>query len=135
MDAVGDHRLAGLRKLGIGHRLDQVVFRAEEIVQGHHAGLRRHGRGIGRRGDAELDIAGLHELQHLRLLSELGARILIDQHRALAQLFQFVCKDVAEDAVSGRLGLVICEAIMLHLLRARDVRNCDCRRGGCNFAQ
>src|SRR5262249_48464847 len=111
-----------------------MVFRAEEIVQRHHPGLRRYGRGVRRRRDAELDIAGFHELEHLRLLPELGARILIDEHRALAELLELVGKDVAEDAVSGRLGLVIGKAIMLPLLRARDVWSCDCSNSGCNSA-
>ena len=134
LNAVGDHRLAGLRKPGIGHRLDEMIFRAEKVVQRHDAGLRRHCRGVRRRRDAELDVAGFHELKHLRLLSELRARILIDQHGALAQVFQLVGKDIAEDAVPSGLGLVIGKAIMLHLLRARDVRSYDGCRSGCNSA-
>jgi hypothetical protein len=39
---------------------------------------------------AEIDIAGFHQLQHLRLLAELRAGILVDQHRALAQFLQLV---------------------------------------------
>ena len=76
------------------------------------------GRGIGRGGNAEFDVAGFHQLQHLRLLPELGARILVDQHGALAQRLELVGEDIAEDAIAGRLRLVVGEAIMLHLLRA-----------------
>ena len=104
-----------LTTVGIGDRLLQMVFRAEQEVQRHHAGLRRQRRGIGRRADAELDVAGLHELQHLRLLAELGAGILVDQHRALAELLQLVGEDVAGDAVARRVGLVVGEPVVLGL--------------------
>jgi hypothetical protein len=63
------------------------------------------------------DVAGLDQLQDLRLLPELRARILVDQHRALAQLLELVGEDVAEDAVAGGLRLVVGEAIMLCFLR------------------
>ncbi len=43
----------------------------------------------------------LHELEHLRLLAELRARILVDQHRALGEVLQLVGEDVADDAVAG----------------------------------
>ena len=42
--------------------------------------------------DAEIEVAGLHELQDLRFLPELRAGILVDQHRALAQLLELVAK-------------------------------------------
>ena len=48
--------------------------------------------GIGGGNDREIDIAGLHELQELRLLPELRAGILVDQHRALAQFLQLSLK-------------------------------------------
>jgi len=38
------------------------------------------------------DVAGFHELQNLRLLPELRAGILVDQHGALAQLFSLSLK-------------------------------------------
>ena len=73
---------------GIGERLDHVVFVAEQEMQRHHAGLRRDRRGVGGRDDGELDIARLDQLQHLRLLPELRAGILVDQHGALAQFLE-----------------------------------------------
>ncbi len=65
----------------------------------------------------EFDVAGLHELEHLRLLPELRARILVDDHGAFAQFLELVGKEVAGDRIAGVAGLVIGEAIMLHLLR------------------
>src|SRR5262249_8523264 len=53
-----------------------------------------------------------------RLLAELRAGILVDQHGALAQLLELVGKDVADDAVAGGARLVIGEAIPLHVLSA-----------------
>ena len=38
--------------------------------------------------DREIEIAGFHQLQDLRLLPELRARKLVDQHRALAQFLE-----------------------------------------------
>ena len=98
--------------LRIGERLLQVVFGAEQEVQRHHAGLRRERRGVRRRADAELDVAGLHQLQHLRLLPELRAGILVDDHRALAQLLELVGEDVAGDAVPGVARLVVGESVV-----------------------
>ena len=117
---IGDHRLHRLGHFGIGDRLDQMRLGAEQEMHRHHAGLRRQRRGIGGRGNTELDIAGFHQLQDLRLLPELRAWILVDQHAALAQFLQLVGEDIAEDAIAGGLGLIIGEAIMLHLLRARS---------------
>ena len=114
-----DHRLDGLRYLGIGDRLDEMRFRAEQEVHRHHAGLRRQRRGVGGGGNAEFDVARFHQLQDLRLLPELRAGILIDQHGALAQVLELVGEDIAEDAVSGRLRLIIGEAVMLDFLRRR----------------
>ena len=113
-----DHRLDRVDHLLVGQRLDHVIFVAEQEVQRHHAGLRRDRRGIGRGDDGEIDVAGLHQLQQLRLLPELRARILVDQHGALAQFLELGGKDVVGDAVAGIELLVVGEAIMLRLLRA-----------------
>ena len=72
--------------------------------------------------DAEFDVARFHELQDLRLLPELRARILVDQHRALAQFLELVGEDIADNAVAGRLRLIIGEAIMLDVLCAGTER-------------
>ena len=115
LHGIVDHLAHRLDDGRIGHRLDQMVFRAEQEVQRHHAGLRRQGGGIGRRADAEFDVARFHELQDLRLLAELGAGILVDQHRALAEFLQLVGEHVADDAVAGRVGLVVGELVVLGL--------------------
>src|SRR5215469_8759017 len=83
----------------------------------HHAGLRRKRRRVRRRTDAEFDIACFDQLKNLRLLPELGAGILVDQHRATAQFLELVGKKITRDAISGGFWLVIGKAIMLHLLR------------------
>jgi hypothetical protein len=132
LHGVADHRLDRLGHFGVGDRLDQVSFGAEQEMHRHHAGLRRQRRRVGRRGNAEFDVACLHQLQHLRFLPELRAGILVDQHGALAQGFQFVSENVAEDSIARRLWLVVGEAIMLHLLRTGACRHheraCrDCR--------
>ena len=115
---LGDHRLDGLGHFGVGDRLDEMRFGAEQEMHRHHAGLRRQRRGIGRGGNAELDVARFDQLQHLRLLPELRAGILLDQHGALAQRLELVGEDIAKDSIASRLGLIVGEAIMLHLLRA-----------------
>ena len=97
----------------IAQRLDVVIVGVEQEMQRHHAGLRRDRRGVGRRHDGEIDVARLHQLQDLRLLPELGARILIDQHLALAQILQLGREDIVGDAVSGIELLVVGEAIVL----------------------
>ncbi len=92
-----------------------MVLVAHQEMQGHDAGLRRQRRGVGRRGQAELDVACLHELQHLRFLAELGAGILVDQHRALAELLQLVGEDGGGDAVARADGLVVGDLVVLGL--------------------
>src|SRR5712671_3574930 len=94
------------------------------------AGLRRDRRGVRRRHDGEIDIAGSHQLQDLRLLSELRAGILVDQHGALAQFLELGGKYVVGDAVAGIELLIVGEAIMFCLPRARtcseqNSRSCD----------
>ena len=124
-----DHRRDRIEHLLVAQRLDQMIGVAEQEVQRHHAGLRRDRRGIGRRDDGEVDVAGLHQLQELRLLPELRARILVDQHRALAQFLELGGKHVVGDAVAGIELLIVGEAIMLDLLRAGAGGEHD-RRGG-----
>ena len=87
-------------------------------MQRHHAGLRRDRRGVGGGDDREIDVARPDQLQDLRLLPELRARILVDQHRALAQFLELGREYVVGDAVSGIELLVVREAIVLYLLRA-----------------
>ncbi len=120
-----DHGLERFEHAGVGEPLHHVVLVAEQIMQRHDARLRRDRRGVGRGDDRELDVAGLHELENLRLLPELRARILIDDHGALAQFLELVGKEVARDRIAGVARLVIGEAIMLHLLRrrGRDEKN------------
>ena len=91
----------------------------KQEVQRHHAGLRRDRRGVCGGHDRKIDIAGSYELQDLRLLPELRAGILINQHGALAQFLELCRKNVVGDAVAGIELLVVREAIMLDLLRER----------------
>src|SRR5580704_9516045 len=102
-----------------------MVFGAEQKVQRHHASLRRYRRGVGGRRDGEIDVAGFQQLQHLRLLAKLRAGILIDQELPLAQLLHLVGEDVTGDAVTGRVRLVIGEAIMLFLRVGAERNGCD----------
>src|SRR5215471_2434508 len=97
-----------------------MVFTAKQEVQRHHAGLWRQSRSVGRRADAELNVARLNELKDLRLLTKLGAGILVDQHRAFTQFLELVREQITGDAVSGGLGLVVGETKMLYLLRRRS---------------
>src|SRR6516164_4734931 len=83
----------------------------------HHAGLRRERRRVRRRTDAEFDIACFDQLQNLRLLPELGAGILVDQHRPTAQFLELVGEKIARDAISSGFWLIIGKAIMPYLLR------------------
>src|SRR5712692_7015833 len=87
-------------------------------MQRHHAGLRRHGRGVRRRRNGEIDVARFQELQHLRLLAELRTRILVDDEGALAQFLELGGEEIAGNAVSRGLRLVIGEAVVLRVLRA-----------------
>jgi hypothetical protein len=64
-------------------------------------------------------LARFYKLEDLRLLSELRAWILIDKHSPLAQFLEPFTEDIARNAISSGLRLVIGEAIMLHLLRYR----------------
>ena len=88
---------------------------AEDEVQREHAGLRRQRRRVGRRRDDEVDVAGAHLLQHLRLLAELRAGELVDAHLAAAQLLQLGVEDVGGDAVGGGRRLVVGEAELARL--------------------
>src|SRR6516162_6258454 len=83
----------------------------------HHTGLRRERSRVRRRTDAELDVTRFDELKNLRLLAELGTRILIDQNRTATQFLELVGEKIARDAIPGGLWLVIGKAIMLCLLR------------------
>jgi len=94
-------------------------LRAEQEMQRHHAGLRRDRRGIGRRDNGEIDVAGSDQLQDLRLLPELRAGILVDQHGAVAQFLELGGEDVVGDAVAGIELLIVGETEMLHLLALR----------------
>jgi len=74
----------------------------------------------------------------LRLLPELRAGVLIDQHGALAQFLELVAEDIAEESITRGLRLIVGEAIMLGLLRISTCGRHD-RRSGYdrpeNFAQ
>ncbi len=105
-----DHVLNRLNDLWVRQRLLQMIFRPEQKMQRHHAGLRRERSGVRRRTDAELDVARLQELQNLRLLPKLRSGILIDEHGALAQLLELFGKDVAGNAVTGVSRLVVGKA-------------------------
>ena len=59
--------------------------------------------------DDEVDVAGLHLLQGLRLGAELGAGILIDRERAFAQFHQLLVEHVGADAVAAVARLVVGE--------------------------
>jgi hypothetical protein len=113
-----DHGPDRIEHLLVGERLDDVTFIAEQEMQRHHPGLRGNRRGVGRGDDGELDVAGFDQLQQLRLLAELRAGILVDQHGALAQLLELVGEQVAGDRIAGVARLVIGKAIMFYLLRA-----------------
>ncbi len=112
-----DHVADGFKHLLVTERLDVVLFRAEQEVQRHHAGLRRNRRRVGGRYHRKIQIAGLHKLQQLGFLPKLRAGKLVDQHGALAQLLQLRRKNVVGDAVAGVELLVVREAIMLGFLR------------------
>ena len=109
----------------VGDRLDQLVFRAEEIVDRQHARLRRDRRRVGGRADHEVDVAGADLLQHLGLLPQLRAGKLVDRHRPVAQLHKLAVEEVRRDPVARRMGLVIGEAIV-----PRIVSPGPCRRQG-----
>ncbi len=117
---LGDHRLDRRRHLRVRQRFRKMGFRAEQEMQRHHTGLRRKRRRIGGGGNAELDVAGFHQLQHLRLLPELCARILVDQHGALAELLEPVAEGVADNAVAGAFRLIVGEAEAANVLRPGD---------------
>src|SRR5262249_1606489 len=65
------------------------------------------------RGDDEIDVAGADLLQHLRLLAELRARELIDDHGSPAELLQLRGEGVARESVGRAVRLVIAEGVML----------------------
>ena len=104
-----DHRAELLRHAGIGQRLGEVILVAEDEMQREHAGLRRQRRGVRGRGDDEVDVAGAQLLQHHRLLAQLRAGELVDAHLAAAQFHELGVEDVAGDAVSGRVRLIVAE--------------------------
>ena len=109
---------------GIGERLFQVVLGAEHEVDRKDPGFRLQGCRVRGRGDAEIDIARAQLLQDLRLLPELGAGKLVDEHRAVAQLGELTREGVAGDAVGGRMRLVVGEAEMARLVgKARTEPN------------
>ena len=95
--------------VGIAEHLDGMRFVAEDEMDREHAGLRLRGRSVGGRQQHEVDVAGLHLLQRLRFGAELGAGILIDRERALAQLHQLLVEHVGADAVAAVLRLVVGE--------------------------
>src|SRR5262245_34634180 len=83
----------------------------------HHTSLGRERCRVCRRTDAELYVAGFHQLKNLRLLAELATGILVDQHRPATQFPELVGEKVARDAISGGVWLVVGKAIKLYLLR------------------
>ena len=127
LNLVVDHVLEGLGHAGIGERLHQVILRTEHEVDREHPGFRLQGRGIGGRGDAEIDIARTQLLQHLRLLAELRARELVDQQCVVAEFGELGGEGVAGDAVGGGVRLVIGEAEMPYVIGPCRIGH---RRGG-----
>ena len=111
---------------GVAEHFDGVRFIAEDEVDRKHAGLRLRGRGIGGRQEYEVDVAGLHLLQGLRFGAELGAGILIDRERALAQFHQLLVEHFGAGAVAAALRLVVGEgkcAVLGQRRRRRRYRN------------
>ena len=115
LDRILDHRLEFLGHRRIGEHMHQMFFVAEDEVLREHAGLRRNRRGIGGRGDDEVDVAGADLFKHDRLLAELRARELVDAHRALAQFHELGVEHVGGDAVGRRMRLVVAEGVFLDL--------------------
>jgi len=103
------------------------AYVTEDEVQGKHAGFRLRGRSVGGRQDHEVDIAGLHLLHRLRFGAELRARILVDRHRALAELLELLVEHGGADAVAALLGLVVGER---ELALLRNSRRNQRGRGG-----
>jgi hypothetical protein len=71
---------------------------------------------------AKSDVTGLEKLQHLRLLSELSAGKLIDQHRSAAQFLELVGEDIGRNPVARGSRLIIGKPIM----------NCSLRGGSAH---
>lgn len=119
---------------GVADRLDQLVFRTEEVVDRQHARFRRHRRRVGGRADHEIDVAGADLLQHLGLLPQLRAGKLVDRHRPVAQLHKLAIEKVRRDAIARRMRLVVGETEVARLIRPRRHadknahRDCDKRR-------
>ena len=78
---------------------------------------------------AEIDIAGAQLLQHLRLLAELGAGELIDNHRTMTQIGKLRGEGIAGDTIGRRLGLIVGKAEMPHLIRRRRAGERHCEDG------
>jgi hypothetical protein len=120
LDGRVEHFAHGGDQPGIGDRLDQLRLGAEDVVDRQHAGFRRDGGRVRGGRDHEVDVAGADLLQHLRLLPQLRARELIDQHRALAEFRQLGVEQVRGDAVARRMRLVIGEAVVMDVRGLRD---------------
>src|SRR5206468_2836090 len=84
-------------------------------------------RGIRRRDDREFDVTRLDQLQKLRLLPELGAGILVDDHRPL-EFLELGGEHVVSDAVAGIELLIVSEAVVLYVLGGRTRTEKNCRR-------
>jgi len=110
LDGVLDHGAKRVGHLLVGEGLLQMDLVAEDEVQREHPRLRRHRRGVGGRGDDEVDVTRAHLLQCLGLGAELRARKLVDAQLAAAQLLQLLVEDVGGEAVRRGCGLVVREA-------------------------
>ena len=102
-----DHVPYGLGHLGVGERLGEVLVRAKQKMQRKDACLRRESRGVGRRGNREIKVAGSQKLKDLRLLPQLSARILFDDEGIPAELGELGSENVRGDAVAGRARLIV----------------------------
>ncbi len=125
-----EHLAHRSHQLRVGERFLEVIFPAEDEVDRHHARFRRDSGGVGGRRDDEIDIAAKDELEGLRLLAQLGARELIDDHCPLAEVLERIAENVGEDAVPGRMRLVVTETEMTRLLRRRGRERGKCEHPG-----
>ena len=113
----GEHRLHFIHQQRAGYGVHQMLIRPEQIMDRQHTGLRRNRRGVGGGTEDEIDVAGADFLQHLRLLPQLTAGELVDDHRTAAEFGQLRRKQIAADTVSRGVWLIVSKAVMLNVGR------------------